>query len=124
MWKKYTPPKVGSNGRLVRTVPAVFRGRTGRKAAVLVLPDQMATAERCDIYENGHRFLAFQQHDDGFFSVISASSGGKVKHVTVPAKYAHRIPYGTTDVTLTRDGDMLVLDLDQLPRPAADMAAE
>jgi len=74
----------------------------------------MATAKRADIFSDGNGRLAFSFATDGGYSVITPAKSSLCSHITIPAKFADRIPFGVTDVVLTRDGDLLVLDLAQL----------
>lgn len=113
MWTKIKKATGTGNKRAPRDVPAVSRARTGSKNAVLVLPAPMVTAERCDIYSDGNGKLAFAQGRKGEYRVFKPSPNAACRAVSIPATMAHRIPYGTTDAVLTRDGDMLVLDLNQ-----------
>lgn len=121
-WEKYIPSQGGVAGRRARDTPAVRRGRTQGRNASLILPEDMRRADKVDVFLSGDRFIGFHMHPGGKFKVIS-KNGAKASRslkINIPKHLAHRIPYGTTNVTLGRDGDKLVLDLDQLPRPATE----
>ena len=111
MWKKIKPVRPSPMPR--RATPAVNRARTGDQAASLILPGDMVHADHATIYCDGNGKLAFAIGDRGEYKV-KARGTSRTRCVTIPNTYADRIPYGTTDVSLSRDGDMLVLDLNQI----------
>lgn len=114
MWKKidkYTP----ISPREARTSFAVARGRSGHQAATLIVPGDMVSAERANIYSDGNGKLAFHMCEGGAFKVSMTSPAAKTRKIAIPADKASRIPFGTTDVQMTRDGDMWVLDLNAIP---------
>lgn len=121
MWKKVTPRRgSGLNGREPRKTFAVMRTRTNGVAS-LVIPGWAHNGEtRCDIYNDGTR-LAFAMGIRGQYAVIETGPNSKARKVTIPAQFAENVPYGTTDVSYTTDGDMIVVDLAQLKfRTAAE----
>lgn len=111
MWTKVKPnrgnPNLKPNNK--RVTFAVMRNRSHAKPAFLIIPEGMAPGPRASVYHDGDR-LAFAFGQRGDYKV-GAAGAGKAFKVTIPSQFADRIPYGTTDVTPTRDGDMLVLDL-------------
>lgn len=96
-----------------RTQPAVGRTSNGR-GGLLILPRDYVTGKRATFYSDGNGKLAVQMADEGDYMVFSGGKGSLQMRVTIPAEYRDRIPFGTTDVTLTRDGDMWVLDLNSI----------
>ncbi len=114
MWTKIT--KSSNRRRFVRAgreVPAVMRNRTGTKSACLVMPPHLVSAAQVNIYSDGNGKLAYSFDDRGEYKVRLLSSASKSVRLSVPYNLSDRIPYGTTDAVLTRDGDMWVLDLSQ-----------
>ena len=114
MWKKLTK----SDGRkcvarAAREVPAVSRPRTGHKSAALIMPAGFVTAKRADIYSDGNGKTAYAFNDGGEYAVYATTRGSKCVKVVIHSSLTDRIPYGTTDAVLTRDGDMWVLDVSQ-----------
>lgn len=100
----------GSGRRATRKTPAVARNRTGSQTASIILPKDMGdNGDRASFYSDGNGKLAVAFGDSGDFSVMRNKSG--TARITIPRQYAHKIPFGTTDVFLSADGDMLVLDL-------------
>jgi len=118
MWTKV---KRGYEPRKRRTTPAIHRTRSGVRQARLVLPAEYVTAGRADIYSDGNGKLGFRLHDAGEFALTTANKTSQMRVVSLPVALSEGLPYGTTDVTLTYDGDMLVLDKSLLTRA---MAAE
>lgn len=105
-----------SFGRAKRTSPAVVRGSKGN--ASLVLPEGMVDATRADIFSDGNGRLGFTFGHEGAYAARRANQSSRALRVSIPVKFAERIPMGTTDVVLTNDGPVTVLDLSVLP-PAA-----
>lgn len=105
--------KVAVRGRREpRASPAVSRNRTGARVATMILPGSMGPfPNRADLYSDGNGKLAFALGDEGAASVRMS---GRTARITIPAQFADRIPYGTKDVSLVRDGDMFVLNLNAL----------
>lgn len=108
MWKKI---KKGSFGQPKKTSPSVFRSPSNARLALLVLPGGFITCERVDVYSDGNR-LAFSPSPTGSYTA-KKKGGGHQRRISIPSPFHKRIPFGTTDVELDRDGEMLVLDLDQ-----------
>lgn len=113
MWTKITNSRGMGIARASRDVPAVMRGRTGAKAAYLVMPSHLVSAARANIYSDGNGKLAYSFDDRGEYKVNLFSRNSKSVKLSVPYNLSDRIPYGTTDAVLTRDSDMWVLDLSQ-----------
>lgn len=101
----------GVNGR---KTPAVTRVKGGHKVAFLSLPVEYVAGPRADILSDGNGSLAFRLSDRGAFSVYRPNACSTISRVAIPASWAPRIPFGTTDVHLERDGDLLVLDLNAI----------
>ena len=99
---------------LERKKPAVSRAASLPRSAKLILPRSYVAGSRVDIYVDGDR-LAFAFGDEGAYKLWSAMAGSVCSNVSIPAGFSSRIPFGTTDVELEREGDMLVLDLASLP---------
>lgn len=108
MWKKV---KKGSSGGTKKTVPSVYRARANTRLAYLALPGGFITGNRADIYSDGNR-LAFLPSPTGSY-VVRSGGRGRQDLIAIPSPFYKLIPFGTTDVELDRDGEMLVLDLDQ-----------
>jgi hypothetical protein len=123
MWTKLSK-ETSLSGREPRTKPAVSRTRTGGKAATLILPKSYVNGPRANVYSDGNGKLAFALGEKGEFAVWTNGGKTSTSKVTIPTRFADRIPYGVTDVSLTIDGDMLVLDLSQLPQARLGIAAE
>jgi hypothetical protein len=112
-WKKITRKRFA--GKASRTEFAVSRSRTGTQNATLIIPGCAGIEdERANVYSDGNGKLAFHFAGDGVFKVTKGSSAATSCRVSIPKDYAERIPFGVNDVSLTRDGDMYVLDLTQI----------
>lgn len=96
-----------------RMEPCTYRTRSGRRTAHLFLPVEMVTADRVDLYSDGAGRLAFHMHDNGARAVFQAAKEKKRRRITIPKPHSEALPFGTHVCELTRDGDMLVLDLKQ-----------
>ena len=95
-----------------RSKPAVHRNQRGYTR--IFWPAGMATAKRVRVASDGNGRLAFTFTANGEYAVWSAA--GAVSMVSsIPPEFRHRIPVGTTDVNMTREGDAWVLDLNELP---------
>lgn len=113
MWKKVKKER-NSFGRAKRETPAVRRGRTGARGAQLIIPEHMISGERASVYSDGNGKLAFVMGDTGEFKVFATTTNGAARSIAIPKPWAERIPFGTHDVSLAKDGDMLVLDLNTI----------
>lgn len=112
-WTKVEKTRRGLGaGMAPRTSFAVRRGRTGHQAATFIIPEGEVHGSRASIYSDGNGKLAFRISDKGDFSAFKGKNQ-RVAQVSIPARMASRIPFGTHDAEVTRDGDMLVLDLTQ-----------
>lgn len=118
MWSKIEKPKTFNGMRPLRESPAVYRGAKSG-AAFLVVPQGVTDAKSADIYTDGNGKLAFKLGDKGAYTVNRVSKASKATRITIPKQYAGRVPYGTTACTLSQDGGMLVLDLNQFGLAAA-----
>ena len=113
-----------SRGRERKTTFRVIRsrGKDGKHAAVIfpIKPGDLPTRNVSIMY-HGRSALAYRFHAAGQFR---ARDGGKQKSVMVviPAGFVPRIPFGTTECTVTRDGDLYVLDLSQFDGVAQESA--
>lgn len=110
--KKYEDRQLA--GKAARTTPAVQRPRSGSGTASLILPQQYVTGDKATFYSDGNGKLAVHIDARGDYSLHTANAGSKTLKVTIPSRYRERIPYGTTDVDLSMDGDMWVLDLNSI----------
>lgn len=113
--------KTGFTGRKSRTTPAVSKPKRG--TCVLLVPDTTTTFKRANIYTDGNGKLAFHFCDGGKYSVNRCSKVSKQLQITIPSAFTARIPSGTTDARLTRDGDFYVLDLSQFAAAVITAAA-
>jgi hypothetical protein len=110
-WTKIKSDARGKAGRLGRTQPAIQRHPSGNKQARLILPCGMMEKGRANIYSDGNGKLAFSASIDGEYAVRQNSKGSKSLQISIPQCISAGIPFGTHNVDLGRDGDMLVLDL-------------
>lgn len=117
MWTKVkkNAGNPGNPGGGAKSGFRVHRQRTHQRGAILLVPEGKTTGMRATVYSDGNGKLAFSFGDQGDFAVFRPSKSAKSHAVTIPATHNSRIPFGTTDVTLTQDGDMWVLDLNSLP---------
>lgn len=114
MWKKLSKNDARKTGmKSAREVPAVSRLRTGYRSAMLIMPAGFVTAKRADIYSDGNGKTAYAFNDGGEYAVYAPTRGSNCVKVVIHPSLTDRIPYGTTDAVLTRDGDMWVLDVSQ-----------
>jgi hypothetical protein len=81
-------------------------------AAALIVPGCAVVGERADVYVDGNR-IGYRIGDSGEFSVSVANKASVAKRVTIPSRFVGMVPEGTTDATVTMEGGMIVLDLDQ-----------
>ena len=121
MWTKVTPKR--AVGAPARTVPAVQRPINDNGVASAIFPDGWAHGPRCDVYSDGNGRLAFKFGERGEYKVGTSGPKSRAKLVTIPSQFRARIPYGTTDVMMTSEGGMYVLDLNAI-RTAPRVAAE
>lgn len=98
-----------------RTTPAVQRN-FGAKASHLIIPVGMTAFKSANIYSDGNGRLAFHFCEGGAYRIASCGPVSKCLRVTIPSAHTSRIPAGTTDAVLTRDGDMHVLDTAQFSK--------
>ena len=115
-WKKITPAKIGGS-RPAETY-RVRRNPSVPKTAYFALPAQAKAMGRCSVYQNGSR-LGFRFAKEGEYK---AKLDGRTTLVCIPAQFVAGIPFGTTEVSVSLDGGMFVIDLDTIARPA--LAAE
>ena len=115
-WKKITPAKIG--GSQPAETYRVKRNLSTPETAHFALPAQAKALGRCSIYQNGSR-LGFRFAKEGEYK---ATLNGKTTLVRIPAQFVAGIPFGTTEVSVSLDGGMFVIDLDAIARPA--LAAE
>ncbi len=114
MWKKVEKKRLG-RAKPARTSFAVSRGRSGHQAASLVIPADAVSGPRANIYSDGNGKLAFHMGESGSFAVSITGPKARSRKIAIPSTHAHRIPFGTTEVSMQREGDMWVLDLSALP---------
>ena len=113
MWKKIKRT-YNLKGRDARSTFAVTRPPSGHRNAALLVPAVHAVSPRADIFSDGNGRLAFSFTPHGTYAVSGAgTSPGGARRITIPADYAERVPYGTTEAQIVEDGGMLVLDLRQ-----------
>lgn len=105
MWIKHEAPKKPAR----RTLPAVRRRSTGRDA-LLVLPCEMITGPRADVFSDGDR-LGFRLGAEGDYPVQTPNPRAATRALRIPGKFAARLPVGTTDIAVTHEDGMIVLDL-------------
>lgn len=105
MWTKHEAPHKPKR----RLVPAVRRRSTGPDA-LLVLPREMVTGPRADVFSDGDR-LGFKLGTEGDYPVQHHSPKAATRVLRIPGKFAARLPVGTTDIAMTHEDGMLVLDL-------------
>lgn len=105
MWTKHEAPKKPAR----RMQPAIRRRSTGPDA-LLVLPQEVITGPRADVFSDGDR-LGFRLGQDGDYPVQTPNAPAATRVLRIPGKFATRVPVGTTDISLTQEDGMLVLDL-------------
>lgn len=108
MWTKHEAPKKPAR----RTQPAIRRRSTGPDA-LLVLPQEMITGPRADVFSDGDR-IGFRLGAEGDYPVQTPSRKAATRVLRIPGKFAARVPVGTTDIAVTHEDGMLVLDLSAL----------
>ena len=113
MWtkvKKFTG-RNNFSAKKARTKFGVARRRSGSCSAFLIVPHSENVSGAADVYSDGNGRLAFRFHDAGEYRVRKDTAGGKAMSVIIPSTHSHNIPFGTRDVEVERDGDMVVLNL-------------
>ncbi len=105
MWTKHEAPHKPSR----RTVPAVRRRSTGPDA-VLVLPTDMITGPRADVFSDGD-LIGFKLGTEGDYPVQTTNPRAATRVLRIPGKFAGRIPVGTTDIPVQHRDGMLVVNL-------------
>ena len=83
------------------------RSRKMPDIAYILMPADMAPAERVSIYYDGGSRLALEFGVDGDFVVRKASARSYAVRVTIPRRLAHIVPFGMTEVTFKRDPEGL-----------------
>lgn len=105
MWIKHEPPKKPAR----RTQPAIRRRSTGPDA-LLVLPHEMITGPRADVFSDGDR-LGFKLGETGDYPVQTNNPRAATRALRIPGKFAALVPVGTTEIALSHEDGMLVLNL-------------
>jgi hypothetical protein len=113
MWTKVKKP-TSLTGKEPRATFAVVRNRSGHRGAMLLIPARAKSGDKATIYSDGNGKLAFAFGDKGDYSVFRRGPTATSYAVTIPSQHQDRIPFGVTEVSLAKDGDMLVLDLSTL----------
>lgn len=111
-------------GGAARTKPAI---RNNGSTCVAIFPLSMCEADRVDIFHDGSK-IGFDFNHSGDFSLSSAGNSNTTKQVVIPASIRTSVqflsvPTGTSDVEVTREGPLLVIDLTQF-RKTRPVAAE
>lgn len=105
-----------------------FKGRDPRKTFGVsnmngnlrfLVPEGQTHANAANIFTDGNGRIAYQFSDDGTYKAYKAKNGQRQKTFTIPSEYADRIPAGTRDAKVERDGEMFVLDLSQFSQAGA-----
>lgn len=105
MWQRIDNPIAPKR----RTTPAVAR-RSNQNHAYLVLPAEMVTGPRAEVFTAPDGRIGFLFGQKGQFSVTADHPRAKSRRVTVPAQVKLPVPVGLTEITLERIDGMLVLD--------------
>ena len=88
-----------------RSKACVSRSRKLPEIAYILMPAEMAPAERVSIYHDGGTRLALEFGIDGDFVVRKASTRSYAVRVTIPRRLVHIVPFGLTEITFKRDPD-------------------
>ena len=113
MWKKITRKRGGSM-KASRKVFGVSRGvKTPRTARLLVPGSYQGLSGRVSIYSDGNGKIAFLDTPNGEYKVTASTKAAKHRQVNIPAEFVPMIPYGTTDIDVTEEGGMIVVDTAQ-----------
>jgi hypothetical protein len=88
----------------------VSRSRKLPEIAYILMPADMAPAERVSIYHDGGSRLALEFGVDGDFVVRKASTRSYAVRVTVPRRLVHIVPFGIHDIEFEQVGTLLVFD--------------
>lgn len=108
-WEKIEPEPRGANVKR-REVPAVSRSEKRPKSAYILLPGHMADGVGfVDVFSGDDGKIALRFHEFGSFCVRNTSRESATKRIVVPASIVERIPFGLTEVTVSKDGDLTVL---------------
>jgi hypothetical protein len=109
-WEKIRPTR----GKPGRTTFAVHR--SGKHAWMHVPGNARPAGMRVDVFADGGRLAwAFREHGEFKVNLVGATA-----RVFIPSAFAACIPPGTTEVSVTTEDGMLVLDLAQFTAAAAE----
>lgn len=115
MWTKVKKCAGSPAGRPARTRPAVRRLKSDPRGVALIFPAEFMPEPTCNVYSDGNGKLAFEPALGGTYKVSKDFGAlSRCRRVAIPSIFADRIPFGTTEVTLARDGHLHVLDLNAL----------
>ena len=119
MWTTLKPKCGGTE----RKTFAVRRGKTSPRTAVFVVPPGAASGMRVNIsVDHSGRRLGFTFSPTGSFVHYRSYQRTKTGFVSIPAQFVAFIPLGTTEASVTYEGDMIVLDLTQFADAVAAAA--
>lgn len=119
-WTKLSKARHTTKGRDKKLTPVVRRYASGDSK--LCVPSGTTPFSSVNIYSDGNGRLAFHFCDGGEYAVFKSNKTSLQQMIQIPAEFVGRLPFGTTDVTLTREGDFYVLDLNQIQTPELQAA--
>lgn len=96
-----------------------WRVRCEKTRHTLVFPKERATHDFVDWFEDETGRVGFMFTDNGEFTV-SRDVGGKrgtSRRFTIPSRLRHNLPRKPTDVSVVKEGDVWVVDLDAIRVP-------
>jgi hypothetical protein len=122
MWEKIKRVSPETPRHKRREEPCVSRSPKRPDAAYLMLPRDMAEAERVSIYADGKGQIAFEFDIAGEYAVRPTSRTSYTMKITIPKALAALIPFGLHEVKLDRNGDgWLILSTGVLAEKLVDL---
>ena len=92
--------------------PILRRYKSTPASALLRLSVKMLPTRRVDFFENGATRIGIVASDDGEYAVSVQGKRGRV--VRLPSRFAEMVPFGVTEISVTQELGMLVIDLSQI----------
>lgn len=103
----------------VRTTFAIHKSPAGFSG--LIVPHGATEFDRANMYVDGSR-ISFEFCADGQRKIAASARTSKYRKMHIPSRLFPSLDFGTTDCVVTRDGNLLVIDLAQFD--ALPLAAE
>lgn len=109
---KMIKPTAGTGGRVDTFRVTKYKNTKGCRA-LLVVPecDPLFHHEKVNIFTDGNGKMAVKADADGRYGVFKRGNAKSCKIITVPSELSETIPLGTTEIEVTREGDLVVFEI-------------